>query len=245
MRALSADQLLAAWDRGFHESDLGRPLTLLRLSCPERSGESLAELSLAERDLDLWRLRRIMFGERLRATLPCAGCAAQIEFTLAVSSVIDPLESLQSTTPLETQVDRWQVRVRPVITADLEAALKMPDDPSAKQLLLERCVSLNAPSGMAAGWEDAPEATRAFALEAFEQIHEGAEFTCVATCPQCGAVEMADLDIGRLLWLEVRNAAKRLLWEIHELASAYGWSESAILAMTSQRRQSYLNMVRA
>jgi hypothetical protein len=55
---------------------------------------------------------------------------------------------------------------------------------------------------------------------------------------------MADLDIGRFLWFEVRNAAQRLLREVHELAYAYGWSESAILAMSFHRRQNYLAMVR-
>jgi hypothetical protein len=82
-------------------------------------------------------------------------------------------------------------------------------------------------------------------MELFEAMHEGAEFTCETVCPQCGAVDLADLDIGRFLWFEVRNAARRLLLEIHELASAYGWSEAAILGMSPQRRQGYLAMVRA
>lgn len=245
MNALAGDQLLAAWDRGFHESDLARPLTLLQVSSPERTRENLASLSLAERDLELWRLRRMTFGEWLRATLPCAECSAQIEFTLALSNVIEPLELLQLKAPVETQTQGWQVAVRPVTTRDLEAALSSSDEASAKQALLERSVSLKLVSGAAADWQDAPEPVRNLALQAFEEVHEGAESTCVATCPQCGAVKMADLDIGRFLWFEVRNAARRLLREIHELASAYGWSESAILAMTSQRRQSYLTMVRA
>jgi hypothetical protein len=245
MHALIGDRLLDAWDRGFQENDLARPLTLLHLSSPERSRESIAALSLAERDLDLWRLRQITFGEWLRATLPCAGCSAQIEFTLALSSVIEPLERLQLTARVEEQILGWDVAVRLVTTRDLEAALSMQDEEMGKQILLERCVSLKSASGVASDWESAPDAVRNLALEAFEEIHEGAEFTCVATCPQCGAVEMADLDIGRFLWFEVRNAAKRLLREIHELASAYGWSEAAILGMTPQRRQSYLAMVRA
>jgi hypothetical protein len=247
MHALVGEQLLAAWDRGSRESDLARALTLLTVSSPERTRESVAALSLAERDLELWRLRQMTFGEWLRATLPCRECPAQMEFTLDLSSVIEPLERLRLSAPVapsERQVNGWRVNVEPATTRDLEAALRMPDQSSSKQTLLERCTSLVDPVGAAARWSEAPDAVRDCATEVFEEIHEGAEFTCAAACPQCGAVEMADLDIGRFLWFEVRNAAQRLLREVHELAYAYGWSESAILAMSFHRRQNYLAMVR-
>ncbi len=245
MHALVGEQLLAAWDRGSRESDLARALTLLTVSSPERTRESVAALCLAERDLELWRLRQMTFGEWLRATLPCGECSAQMEFTLDLSSVIEPLERLRLSAPTERRVNGWRVNVEPATTRDLEAALRMPDQASSRQTLLERCTSLVNPGGAAARWNEAPDAVRDYAMEIFEEIHEGAEFTCAAVCPQCGAVEMADLDIGRFLWFEVRNAAQRLLREIHELACAYGWSESAILAMSSHRRQNYLAMVRA
>jgi hypothetical protein len=35
------------------------------------------------------------------------------------------------------------------------------------------------------------------------------------------------------------------LRDVHELASAYGWRESEILALSPQRRQAYLELVRA
>jgi hypothetical protein len=245
MHALVGEQLLAVWDRGSHESDLARALTLLTVSSPERTRENVAGLSLAERDLELWRLRRTTFGERLRATLPCSGCSAQMEFTLGLSDVIEPLERLQISAPVERQIQGWQVTVEPASTRDLQAALGMPDRASSKQTLLERCTALVDSTGALARWNEAPDVVRDYAIEVFEEIHEGAEFTCAVTCPQCGAVEMADLDIGRFLWLEVRSAAQRLLREIHDLAHAYGWSEPAILALSAERRQNYLTMVRA
>jgi hypothetical protein len=245
MHALTGERLLEAWDRGFNQSDLTRPLTLLGVSCPERSTAEIAGLSLAERDLDLWRLRRLTFGEWLRATLPCAGCAQQIEFTLALTTVVEPLERLSLAMPPQKQIEGWNISMRPVTTSDLEAVLAFEDAESAKQALMERCGSFASSDGTISSWRDASEAARTAAMELFEAMHEGAEFTCETVCPQCGAVDLADLDIGRFLWFEVRNAARRLLLEIHELASAYGWSEAAILGMSPQRRQGYLAMVRA
>jgi hypothetical protein len=39
--------------------------------------------------------------------------------------------------------------------------------------------------------------------------------------------------------------AKRLLAEVHLIASAYGWSEAEILGLSRARRDFYLDMVRA
>jgi hypothetical protein len=245
MHALVGEQLLTAWDRGFHESDLSRALTLLTVSSAQRSREDAAALSLAERDLELWRLRQMTFGDSLRATLPCSGCAAQMEFSLQLSTVIKSLQQPNFSLPAVRQMQGWQVTVAPATTLDLEAALQLPDQSSSTQALLERCTSMRDPTGSEARWNDVPAALRDCAVAVFEEIHEDAEFICAVTCPQCGAVEMADLDIGRSLWLEVRNAAMHLLREIHELARAYGWSESAIIAMSPRRRHDYLALVHA
>jgi hypothetical protein len=37
--------------------------------------------------------------------------------------------------------------------------------------------------------------------------------------------------------------ARSLLAEVHSLARAYGWTESEILALSPQRRSTYLEMV--
>jgi len=246
MQALAGERLLTAWDQCLHESDLGRPLTLLAIASPERTRENLASLSLAELNLELWRLRQITFGEQLRATLPCPSCSAQVEFTLALPEVVKPLEGLLlSAGGVEKQWEGWRIAVKPVASNDVEIALRATNTGRAKQILLERCISLTTSSGTFARWDEAPLEVREFAMVLIEEVHDAAEFTCVTICPQCGAEEVNDLDIGRLLWFEVRSAAKHLLREVHELASAYGWGESVILAMSAQRRQVYLSMVRA
>ena len=53
------------------------------------------------------------------------------------------------------------------------------------------------------------------------------------------------LDVGEFLWAEVRQAAMRLLEDVHALAWAYGWREADLLAMPAQRRAFYLARVQA
>jgi len=45
------------------------------------------------------------------------------------------------------------------------------------------------------------------------------------------------------LWTEITSQARRLLHEVHLLATTYGWHEADILAMSAIRRQYYLEMV--
>ena len=61
----------------------------------------------------------------------------------------------------------------------------------------------------------------------------------------CGLPQAAgvDLDVARFLLREVAAAARRLMADIHELASAYGWSEAAIASMSAARRAAYLEML--
>jgi hypothetical protein len=82
------------------------------------------------------------------------------------------------------------------------------------------------------------------AAEEFNRLNADAEIQFTLACPACGIVQRTELDIVRFLWSELRHAAKSLLFEVHELASAYGWSEASILSMNASRRAMYLEMAR-
>jgi hypothetical protein len=124
-----------------------------------------------------------------------------------------------------------------------DPAVLEPDvqDPAVPELALREPAAPEsaAPELSAAG----PEAVPAEALRRFDEMHAAAELTCAVECPGCGARELLDFDIARFLWAEVRAAARRLLAEVHELASAYGWSERDITTMSPARRYAYLEMI--
>jgi hypothetical protein len=65
------------------------------------------------------------------------------------------------------------------------------------------------------------------------------------SCPSCKREWEDAFDIGRFVWAEVESRARRLVWEVHSLASAYGWGESETLALSAARRAMYLEMVHA
>jgi hypothetical protein len=104
--------------------------------------------------------------------------------------------------------------------------------------LVENC---RTESGGGAVWQD----------EELEEIGERmasadplAEIRLKFDCAECGHRWDESLDIVAFVWLEIEARAKRLLMEIHTLATAYGWSENEILSLSEPRRRLYLEMVR-
>jgi hypothetical protein len=65
------------------------------------------------------------------------------------------------------------------------------------------------------------------------------------TCPNCCNQWEGQFDIASYLWTEINTWARHMLQEVYLLARAFGWSEYAILTMSPQRRQLYLEMIRA
>jgi hypothetical protein len=61
-------------------------------------------------------------------------------------------------------------------------------------------------------------------------------------CPSCGHRWQGLFDIAAFFWREIRAQARRLLREVHLLASAYGWREADILVMSPRRRQAYMEL---
>jgi hypothetical protein len=76
------------------------------------------------------------------------------------------------------------------------------------------------------------------------EVDQAGDFQLSLRCPACEHAWLAAFDIGGYFWAEVHAWATRLLQEIHELASAYGWCETDILALSTPRRQAYLELIR-
>ena len=78
--------------------------------------------------------------------------------------------------------------------------------------------------------------------EAVEAADPGADLTLDVACPECGGATRAELDIASYLWTELDAWARDVLLDVHLLATAYGWSEPEILALSPTRRRYYLEL---
>lgn len=234
--ALSAGQLLDAWEAGCASPLWARPVALL--GAVDVGGEDLAALPIGERDRRLGALRRSVFGTTMEATVACPACGEQAELSFS----LDELLPAPSDAPLETvSHGGYQVQVRPPTTADLAALAG-----AGVAGLLARCL-LSATDGDGEVVDPAalPEEVVDAVSAALADADPAADLLLALDCPACSHWWSAPLDLAAFVWQEVEAWAERTLMEVDALARAYGWPEPAVLALSPWRRQRYLELAGA
>jgi hypothetical protein len=222
--APSAAELLGAWEDGLGETRARRALVLLAAARP---GEELGNLTVGERDLALLDLRSIVFGPTVTALGDCAGCGERVEATFEAGDV------RADAVAREVRLDGLRARVP--TAEDLVAAEDAPDVEAARRVLLGRIV------GEAEGGSLSEEAAAALG-ELLAEADPQADVRLLLACPDCGAAWEEPFEVDAFLWQELDAWAARLLEEVHALASAYGWSERDVLALSPSRRAAYLEL---
>jgi hypothetical protein len=239
MRALSASELLSVWELGLEQAPAERALALLATACGVPPA-ALAGLPIGQRDAGLLTLREWTFGPRLSCHVTCPGCSQQLEISFDAAEI-------RTDAAVETECrltkDGYDVRFRPPNCGDLVALAGESDPGRHRQFLFERCL-LEARHG------DQPVPADALGAEVVDAMADGmaqadpqADVRRPISCAACGQSWRTVFDIGSFFWIEIDAWARRILREVHALASAYGWAERDILALSPRRRQLYLEMV--
>lgn len=227
MRALSTTEILSVWERGFGQPPVQRALLMLAAANPEASPESLASLSIGQRDARLLALRELTFGEKFTGLTHCPACNEKIELAFDASA-IRPAEEKEIPAELDLQIEGRELRFRLPTSGDLLAA-------KSREQLLARCL-------LSGGNHFSENALQAVS-EKMSAADPMAEVQLALSCSSCGHQWAAAFDIVAFFWREITAAARGHLRDVHTLASAYGWSESEILALSPARRRFYLEMV--
>jgi hypothetical protein len=229
MRELSASEILGVWERGRSRSLPERALELLAAGGHPEPPELLP---VGERDALLVELRELTFGPSLQAVVECPSCAEPLEIELAGGELRG---ERAATGPLELDVGGSVVRLRLPTAGDLVAVAAAAGVEAGRRVLLERVV---VGGELDPGLEDA-------VVERLAEADPGASTELALECPGCGATWSAPFDIVSFLWAELDAFARRLVGDVHALASAYGWTEGDVLALGPARRKAYLEYVGA
>jgi hypothetical protein len=230
MRTLSSAGVLELWERGMARHPLDRCLLALTLADPT-AADTVADWPLGRRNHALLDLHATWFGPELHGWTSCPVCAEKVEFELDARQ----LATIPDGSPTADAVTVGDQAFRLPTSRDLACVAAAGDAPSA---LLERC----RVAGQDAEWTADLIDTIGERLAVADPL---AETRLALGCPSCQHTWHARFDIGRFLWAEVEALARRVLWDVHALASAYGWSESVTLALSPARRAMYLQLVHA
>lgn len=226
MRPLSASDVVSAWERARGQPPLGQALVYLAAATPHRPLEEWASVPFGQLCQALFRLRSIMFGAAMPGVVSCPRCGERLEFSFSCQDV-EAANCLAG--PVRVEAGGRGIELRLPTASDLLACRSAAD-------LLTRCASGQVEPS--ATWIDAASARVAEADPMAETLLD-------LVCPACEHRWQAVLDIVTYLTREMSHHARRLLGDVHRLASAYGWGEREILALSPVRRRAYVEMTGA
>jgi hypothetical protein len=212
-------------------------LLLERLARPADGGDAAWDgLAVTDFEVLVARLRQQVLGPMLSCGFACPLCAARVELEVGITGYLAPVRPTRPRAVAEDAVRPGWFRLagaafRLPTAGDQCAALEAA---RGARLLAEACIDPVGLSGPVRG-----RIERAMAAMAPEVSRPVA-----GVCPTCGAAVRAGLHIPALVVAEFRRAAARVAEDVHLIAGAYGWSESAILALPGRRRQDYARRIR-
>ena len=236
IKGLTAPDLLRLLEAGHGRGPLDRGLLLLEHASPQADLDLLWSMSLAERDRRLVALRRATFGSAMEVTTRCPDCETALETPMDLRL----LSELPAPDDPVAVHGHGGFRFRLPSTLSLMKALSSPDDP--RRALVRG--TLETPDPKELDNEDIDRLVPELAA-AWEAVDPMAEVRLDFRCVACETTFHRVFDIAETFYAEVETHARRLLLDIHALASAYGWTEEQVLALGPVRRRLYVDMVSA
>lgn len=235
--------LLVLWECTLSEPSSARADAMLRAAF----GDGRATRTLGERNALLLTLHARLFGQRIDLLSHCPACGAAAEFTSECDALAEGLRPAQELIlPLLLETHGYVIDFRLPVSDDIALATRAGaadrDDAFAMHLLRRCVLACRSESGPVAV-DALPDAVLDAVSQRMERLDPGASVSFDLACPACAVRWQAPLDVGDMLWQKTRAAAERLLLDVDALASAYGWTETEVLALNPMRRAAYLQLV--
>jgi hypothetical protein len=219
MTAVTEASLLAAWEAALARPRRERALVLAGV-VGERRVDGLEDLPIGEVDALLLDLRECCFGSTLECLVACPQCGEELDVAVDIAELRFPAAEERSR---EVTVGGRPLVVRAVTSLDL----RLTGD---RDSLVRRCVVEG----------DLPDEALGVVENILDELDPQATPTIELDCPECRRSWTAPFDVADFVWQEVDRSARRTLYEVHALATAYGWREDDVLALTPTRRSYYL-----
>jgi len=245
MLPFSPKEIVHIWEVGRFQHPLDRALTLLDVACVEIDRSSLAALTIGQRDKLLFELREQTFGSKFNGFAECPQCRENMEISL-MSEDIPKLCNPPATNfvyTIDLNQEEVSIKFRLPDSRDLAAAAGTNAAESARAVLVERCVIEASLGGETISVCELPDDIITRLAARMSESEPVADIQLDLCCPSCDKRWQQPFDIGLYFWAEIAAQTKRLLRDVHTLARAYGWSETAILSMSDARRNYYLELV--
>jgi hypothetical protein len=177
------------------------------------------------------------FGERIEGRAACDHCREFFELRFSLPDMMRNLrrDTTNATGPdcegVFTLANGCRFRL-PTAGDQLELAGVASDD--AVDALLGRCIVEGEP----------PEDTENLQTT-MEQVGPLLDLELDASCPHCGASQTVRFDIQSYLFRALAYERQFLNYEVHCIATAYGWGYDQILNLTREDRRTFVGLIKS
>lgn len=199
------------------------------------SRQRVDSLSVPDRRYLMIRLAEMLGMSSSWSSHGCAQCGAPFDFVLDLAQ-LPVVPAGRAYSRISVQTGAGPLRLRVPTGADQLRIAAIRDDDEALCTVAAFCI---APQGDG----PAPKLSPAD-IEAIDAAVEDAApkipWAIDAACPECGTGNVIPIDVSA--WLGRLAGGPTV--DVHEIATAYGWSERDILSLTRAKRQRYLALIR-
>ena len=217
----------------------------------------MRRLLIADRHYLFLKLREATFGEQVQATVQCPweACRKKVDIDFSLHDI--PVRESAEKGPLYTRElspeaacsnapgeQYREVVFRLPNGEDQEALAPMVEEneAGAVDLLLARCMRRLGPLH-----DPGPEVIHRLSPLARAEIEHHIEaaaphvdLTLAAYCPECDREFTVPFDLPGFFLAECQTSRDLLYREVHYLAYHYHWSEQEILALSREKRRTYI-----
>jgi len=237
MRPFTDNEFLTLWECCINRHPLDRALLILSAAFQETPYETLADWPIGRRNQALSEFYCNCVGPHLRAWTICAICSEKLEFEINPQILVGgKREEDQGAAELISVNDRT---FRIPNSRDLARAATETDPVVGAKRIVEGCLVEGSPP---AKWSDEELSAIGEKLGLADPL---AEIRLTLQCPSCGNDWHEALDLVSFSWRAIESRVQHIMYAIHTLASAYGWSEMEILSLSETRRAWYMEMARS
>lgn len=213
-------------------------LTLSELGDQPPSPEAVDSLCMADRQFLMLRLGEMLNGNDVWLRADCTSCHKP--FDLHVQRSMLPVKEAADGFPrcsVEGRDGRIELRVP--AGRDQKAVAGLSDEKAMQRLLASSVVSINGSPPGAAMLSELDAADMCAIEQALDDVSPSVCDALQTECPECGSPQAV-----RFSHYDIRFGHQQGLYrEVHQIASAYHWTEEEILALPSSRRRMYLELI--
>lgn len=235
MNTLSEQQLLTIWEIAQTKSSIEKTVLLLSTAHKMTEVDTITNWSIGYRDSQLLLLRESLFGTKFINHANCPSCKEKLEWEMELKDLPLNNESVPVSIPYFFTYDPYYIQFRMPNSLDITN----PDATS----IMNGCIEEARKEDKKIEPSELPAEVLEKLGAEMEIIEPISNITFALSCPECNHQWSIFFDIISYFWVEIDSWAKHLLQEIVALARGFGWTETEILNLSSNRRRLYLKMI--